>query len=109
MGSLRETLEPIELADGTCIPSGSICHLPFLLLHRLADILAPDEWRPERWLDGEGKLRAPEGLLPVPFSLGPRNCVGQALAMAELKRVTAALVSRFVFEAVEPPTHPTSS
>ena len=38
------------------------------------------------------------------FSLGPRNCVGQALAMAELKRVTAALASRFVFEAVEPPT-----
>ena len=85
-------------------PSGSICHLPFLLLHRLADIPAPDEWRPERWLDGEGKLRTPEGLLPVAFSLGPRNCVGQALAMAELKRVTAALASRFVFEAVEPPT-----
>jgi len=103
-GSLRETLEPIELADGTRIPSGSICQLPFLLLHRLADIPAPDEWRPERWLDGEGKLRTPEGLLPVPFSLGPRSCVGQALAMAELKRVTAALASRFVFEAVEPPT-----
>ena len=65
---------------------------------------APDEWRPERWLDGEGKLRTPEGLLPVGFSLGARNCVGQALAMAELKRVTAALASRFVFEAVEPPT-----
>ena len=95
--SIRETLEPIELADGTCIPSGSICHLPGLVLHRLADI-------PERWLDGEGKLRTPEGLLPVAFSLGPRNCVGQALAMAELKRVTAALASRFVFEAVEPPT-----
>ena len=31
-------------------------------------------------------------------------CVGQALAMAELKHVTAALASRFVFEAVEPPT-----
>ena len=104
MGSARETLEPIELADGTRIPSGSICQLPFLLLHRLADIPAPDEWRPERWLDGEGKLRTPEGLLPVAFSLGPRNCVGQALAMAELKRVTAALASRFVFEAVEPPT-----
>ena len=103
-GSIRETLEPIELADGTCIPRGSICHLPGLVLHRLADIPAPDEWRPERWLDGEGKLRTPEGLLPVGFSLGARNCVGQALAMAELKRVTAALASRFVFEAVEPPT-----
>ena len=102
----RDSRAHIELADGTCTPLAvpsascpSCCSTAWL-----ADIPAPDEWRPERWLDGEGKLRTPEGLQPGGFSLGPRNCVGQALAMAEFKRVTAALASRFVFEAVEPPT-----
>ena len=102
-GSIRETLAPIELADGTRIPAGAICQMPFLLIHRLADIPAPEEWRPERWLDDEGKVRTPDRLLPVSFSLGKHNCVGQALATAELRRVAAALAIRFEFEAVEPP------
>ncbi len=58
-----------------------------------------------RRLDGEGKLRTPEGIFSTaPFSTGQRNCVGQALAMGQLKQVVAALTVRFVFEVVKPPT-----
>ena len=30
-----------------------------------------------------------------PFSNGPRNCIGQSLAIAELRAVLAVLLSRF--------------
>lgn len=33
----------------------------------------------------------------LPFSIGSRNCVGQALALVELKAVLALLVSSFSF------------
>ena len=33
-----------------------------------------------------------------PFSNGPRNCIGQALAMAELRTVLAVLLGNFFFE-----------
>ena len=57
-----------------------------------------------RRLDGEAKFRTPEGLFFAPFSIGQRNCVGQALAIGQLKQVVAALAVRFVFEVVTPPT-----
>ena len=57
-----------------------------------------------RRLDGEAKFRTPEGLFFAPFAIGQRNCVGQALAIGQLKQVVAALAVRFVFEVVTPPT-----
>ena len=36
-----------------------------------------------------------------PFSTGPRNCIGQALALAELRTVLAVLLSNFIFELPE--------
>ena len=36
-----------------------------------------------------------------PFSTGPRNCIGQALALAELRTVLAVLVANFFFELPE--------
>ena len=36
-----------------------------------------------------------------PFSSGPRNCIGQALAMAELRTALAVLLGSFFFELPE--------
>ena len=60
----------------------------------------PDEFLPERWL-----VKPDHDLYPVkgayrPFEIGPRNCVAQALAMAELKVVLACLVRQFDFSPV---------
>jgi cytochrome P450 len=37
----------------------------------------------------------------TPFTLGKRNCIGQALAKAELQSVLPMLVSKYRFELVE--------
>lgn len=36
-----------------------------------------------------------------PFSTGPRNCIGQALALAELRTVLAVLLANFFFQLPE--------
>lgn len=55
---------------------------------------APDEFRPERWLDG----RPAEEALPfVPFGSGPRFCPGRNLALIETSMVTSVLARNFDF------------
>ena len=57
----------------------------------------PGEFRPERFLDGEGGR---EGW--IPFGGGRRHCVGSHLALLELKVITREVLRRFELEAVDP-------
>lgn len=59
----------------------------------------PDLFRPERFLDGsEADLNSKF----VPFSRGPRDCIGRYFAMLEIKLALSAIVSRFDFECIDP-------
>lgn len=55
----------------------------------------PDEFLPERWL-----VTADDPLHPIkgawrPFSYGPKNCIGQELAMLEMKIIMVMTARRF--------------
>lgn len=59
----------------------------------------PENFRPERWLTSAA---APEGAdrdAWVPFSKGPRNCIGQELAVIEVKTILAMTMRTFDFTA----------
>lgn len=43
---------------------------------------SPKEFRPERWLEA---VKDYDPFAYIPFSAGPRNCLGQHLAMIEMK------------------------
>ena len=61
----------------------------------------PFRYAPERWMSGKERPEwTKSDRLDVcqPFSAGPRNCVGKALAYAEIRLITALLVLRFDFE-----------
>jgi cytochrome P450 len=45
---------------------------------------AVSSFNPEQWLDRDGKFLAPEPGSYIPFSDGPRGCIGQRFAMVEL-------------------------
>lgn len=61
----------------------------------------PDEFRPDRWLNGETSD------LPrfayFPFGGGPRVCIGQSFAMMESVLLLAAIARRFRLEPIDNP------
>jgi cytochrome P450 len=59
----------------------------------------PDEFDPDRWQTEAGRMSARDGYLP--FSSGPRVCVGAGFAMAEGVLLLAMLVRAFQFSRVE--------
>lgn len=63
----------------------------------------PESFVPERWLPSPScpaEYAADQLSAVHPFSLGPRRCLGQALAMIEMRLILARLVWAFDMEAV---------
>ena len=56
----------------------------------------PTKFKPDRFLDSKGKLVKKKALMP--FSVGPRTCLGEPLARMELFLVFANLLQKFTFE-----------
>ena len=55
---------------------------------------SPDTFDPERWIKTNGGTNEMKELFQ-PFSKGARNCIGQNLAMMELKIITASFCKLF--------------
>ena len=68
--------------------------------HSSSNFTRPHEFIPERWL-GEEEFEADNRKMLQPFSVGPRNCVGRNLAMAEMRVLVARLVWGFNMELCE--------
>jgi len=63
------------------------------------------EFRPERWLAGEGagQTAGAAKRISMPFGAGPRICPGRYLALLEMKMAMAMLFSYFDIEGVDTP------
>lgn len=59
----------------------------------------PEAFRPERFLDGSEENIADKW---IPFSRGPRNCIGKYFATMEAKLAVSAISIRFDSECVDP-------
>ena len=79
--------------DGKFVPKGaSIIISPRFLGRDPKTFEDPDEFKPERFLDEKTTANA---FSYVPFSAGPRNCIGQKFAMLELKTIIAKVLRKF--------------
>uniref|UniRef100_J3LJU7 Cytochrome P450 n=1 Tax=Oryza brachyantha TaxID=4533 RepID=J3LJU7_ORYBR len=58
------------------------------------------EFRPERWITEDGKLRYVPSNKFVAFNSGPRTCLGKEMALVQMKVTAAAMAWNFAVEVV---------
>ena len=82
--------------------NGQIIPADTMIIPIMAEILKGDHWgpdaemfRPERFLDENGKVLKKKHFLP--FSIGKRQCLGETLAKTELFLFFTGLVHQYKF------------
>ncbi|XP_055975263.1 cytochrome P450 4F3-like isoform X2 [Sorex fumeus] len=86
--------QDVPLPDGRVIPKGVICLISIFGTHHNPSVWPdPEVYDPFRFEAENMKDRSP--LAFIPFSAGPRNCIGQTFAMTEMKVVLALTLLRF--------------
>lgn len=93
----RRALEADRFGDYR-LPAGSDVFICSYLLHRHPDYWErPDEFLPQRFAPQQAAQRHPYAY--IPFSAGPRHCIGETFAMSEMMVHVAVLAARLRFQA----------
>lgn len=87
----RDIKEDLELQTCT-LPAGVFCSVFLPITHRDKRYFGPDPERfdPDHFLPERCRTRHPYAY--VPFSAGPRNCIGQKYAMLQMKAVVSSVI-----------------
>ncbi|XP_015786017.1 cytochrome P450 4c3 [Tetranychus urticae] len=88
------------MINGYLVPKGTTCAIFTYLLHRNEETFPkPEEFDPDRFLPENSSGRHPYAY--IPFSAGPRNCIGQKFAVMEEKAILARVLSHFIIHSVD--------
>jgi len=91
----RRAVRPVTLG-GWQLPARTIFAVPLQLMHHDARWFPePDSFRPERFAPGAPPI--PRGAF-MPFGTGPRVCLGQHLALAEMTLLAAMFLQRYTVD-----------
>lgn len=77
-------------------PAGTVLSVPSYSIHHSTEIWGADadEFRPERWASITDRQKQAF----IPFSYGPRACVGRNVAEMELALIVSTVFRRYEFE-----------
>lgn len=82
-------------ANNRVIPTGSNIIVPIYSMGHNEKIFADAEvFKPERFLE-ERTMEKQNPFTYIPFSAGPRNCIGQKFAFYELKSIVSKILRNF--------------
>jgi len=96
VGMIVRYNEKEENLKGVTVPASTRLIIPIHLLHRHPKYWKdPEEFKPERWLGEEHPSSHKHAFMP--FSNGPRNCIGYYFAEMEAKLLMAPLIRHFSF------------
>ncbi|XP_058978259.1 cytochrome P450 4d1-like isoform X1 [Musca domestica] len=97
----RKVTEECEI-NGKIIPAGTNIGISPLQLGRLEELFPdPDTFKPERFEAGYSTERL-NPYAYIPFSAGPRNCIGQKFAVLEIKTILSNVLRHYSVEYVGP-------
>lgn len=93
---------PTELKVGDYIlPPNSSLVIFIYSIHRNPTVFEnPEVFDPDRFLPENCQKRHPFAY--IPFSAGPRNCIGQKFAMMEMKTIIANVIRHFKVQSLDP-------
>uniref|UniRef100_A0A669DQ55 Docosahexaenoic acid omega-hydroxylase CYP4F3 n=1 Tax=Oreochromis niloticus TaxID=8128 RepID=A0A669DQ55_ORENI len=90
----RSYTQDMVLPGNRTVPAGTICLVSIYGTHHNPTVWTnPHEYDPQRFDPSNKKSQTSHAF--IPFSSGPRNCIGQKFAMAELRVVVALTLLRF--------------
>ncbi|CAG8684822.1 19598_t:CDS:2, partial [Gigaspora rosea] len=90
--SYRKPTKPLNLSNKITIPKGANIAVNFWQIHRNPDIWNDaDKFIPERFINPTKETKSSW----IPFSIGPRNCLGQNFSMMGQKVVIALTLLNF--------------
>ncbi|KAL6257984.1 hypothetical protein P5V15_011579 [Pogonomyrmex californicus] len=96
---MRAISEDVNL-HSYLVPSGTLLYIGIQEVHRDSNFWPnPEVFDPDRFLPDKIQNRHPYSY--IPFSGGPRNCIGQRFAMLEMKAMIAPLIYNFYLEPVD--------
>ncbi|XP_056226005.1 cytochrome P450 4F3 isoform X1 [Seriola aureovittata] len=90
----RKYTQDMVLPGNRTVPEGTICLVSIYGTHHNPTVWTnPYEFEPLRFDPADTENRSSHAF--IPFSSGPRNCIGQKFALAELRVVVALTLLRF--------------
>jgi cytochrome P450 len=93
----RKLTEPAAI-EGYTLRAGTFVLPAIIAIHHREDLYPrPFEFRPERFLEGQG-----DGYAWIPFGGGVRRCLGASFAQYEMRIVLAAILERTQLRAADP-------
>ena len=83
------------ISDGKIVPEESSFNILIYSLHRNPEIFHnPDDFDPERF-NTTDNIERTNPYSYIPFSAGPRNCIGQKFAMLEMKSTVSKILRHY--------------
>lgn len=91
----RVVTKDFQLGD-LFIPKGLVVEIAYLSMHRDSALWGKDaaEFKPERFENGVSQACTHPNAF-MPFGTGPRQCIGQRIALLEVKIVLSMILRRF--------------
>ncbi|KAK3211453.1 hypothetical protein Dsin_016159 [Dipteronia sinensis] len=104
----RTPIEPQTLPSGHNVNPNTNVLISAYAMARMASVWGDDcrEFKPERWITENGKIKYEPPHKFFAFNTGPRICLGKDVAFMVMKAITATIINNYDVQVVE--NHPVS-